>query len=171
MGLIVEQNKFTPYFTNLGINVPAVLEKYEGCTYVGQFPPKSRGGFGDRAVDVFYQPTPDVLKGHTHYFCIFVNDDGTAYIANAAHVLDLDLTGVVDTAGNIIYARFQHDFRWTVDGEYGVDGGSWTQNYETNRWNMWGRTMGKTKLPKMISLRVVDDKIVVVDKTEEKLSA
>ena len=162
-------SKFQKYFTNLGIDVQKVLEleKFTGCSYVGQFPGARMDAsedidFRDCAVDVFYQPNPNRELGHSNYFSIRAGN-GTAYVANAAYVTHLEFYGIVDHDGSILYARYQHDFRYTHDGEFGVDGGWWFKNEDTGLWGMNGRVLGsKTGFPKMVTIRVKDWELVEV---------
>lgn len=161
-------SKFSKYFTDLGVDVGVILvsEKFAGCSYVGQFP----GGhidasaelkFRDAAVDVFYQPNP--APWHGHYFSMFVNRD-RIYIANADYVTMLMMYGIYDNGGNILYPRFQHDFRFTDDHEYGADGGWWFKDEDTGYWGMNCRTLGSsTAMPKTCRLSVVDGRLEVVD--------
>lgn len=156
-------DKLKPYFTPLGIDVQAVLEKYPDSMYVGQFPHagKDRSGelvFFDRAVDVFYNPKPDIESGHTNYFTVYVRD-GHAYISDASYVTDILLSGIVDDDGDIMYARYQHDFRYTKDQKYGVDGGGWIKSKDG--WYMMGRMLGGVdgRFPKGVSLRVIGDSL------------
>lgn len=162
-------SKFSKYFTDLGVDVGVILvaEKFAGCSYVGQFP----GGhiddvteelkFRDAAVDVFYQPNP--APGHGHYFSSFVNR-GRIYIANADYVTMLMMHGIYDNAGNILYPRFQHDFRFTDDNEFGADGGWWFKDEDSGYWGMNCRTLGSSaEMPKTCRLTVVDGRLEVVD--------
>lgn len=161
-------SKFSKYFTNLGVDVDVILaaEKF-ACSYVGQFP----GGrtddvtgelkFRDAAVDVFYQPNP--APGHGHYFSMFVNRD-RMYIANADYVTMLMMYGIYDNDGNILYPRFQHDFRFTDDHAYGADGGWWFKDEDTGYWGMNWRALGSsTAMPKTCRLSVVDGRLEVVN--------
>jgi hypothetical protein len=161
-------NKLTPYFTPLGIDVSKVPfhDGFAGSIYVGQFPHagKDRHGelhFLDYAVDVFYQPNPKTELGHSHYFSVYTRP-GHSYVSDASYVTDLRLGGVIDSVGNILYARFQHDFRYTHDSNAGVDGGWWMKDEDNGSWSMWGRTIGGKDgtFPKMVPLRVVDGKLV-----------
>lgn len=135
---------------------------------MGQFPGghKTESGdiqFRDAAVDVFYQPNP--APGHGHYFSMFVNRD-RIYIANADYVTELIMYGIVDDAGDILYARFQHDFRYTTDRKYGVDGGWWSKDSSTGMWGMNTRTIGSDdvsdRFPTMVSLRVIDGVLTII---------
>lgn len=163
-------DKLTPYFTPLGIDVSKVPfhDGFAGSVYVGQFPHagKNRHGeltFLDRAVDVFYQANPKTELGHKNYFAVYVRD-GHSYVSDASYVTNLRLSGVVDPDGNILYARFQHDFRYTNDGNAGVDGGAWIEGKD-GVWSMWGRGLGGKdgSFPRMVTLRVIDGKLVQDD--------
>ncbi len=159
-------SKFQKYFTNLGVDVAKVLEmeKFSRCFHIGQFPGgrrKANGDieFRDEAVDVFYQPNPDRSLGHSNYFSVF-NHQGSVYITNAEYVTDVLLSGIIDSEGDILYARYQHDFRYTFDKKCGVDGGWWAKD-EDGLWSMYGRTIGSEdgSFPKWGNIRVKEDKL------------
>jgi len=159
-------NKLSPYFTPLGIDVSKVPfhDGFAGSIYVGQFPHAGMDRHGelhfmDYAVDVFYQPNPKTELGHSHYFSVYTRL-GHCYVSDASYVTDLRLNGVVDSVGDILYARYQHDFRYTHDSNAGVDGGGWVKN--DGVWSMWGRTIGgkDETFPQTVWLRVVDGKLM-----------
>lgn len=125
----LDREKFLARFENLGFNVDTILSMNPGAWYVGQFPLRtvfagSGDTFTDFAVDVFYNPSPDVSKGHSNYFAYF-SSGGKVYVTNAGHVEDLLLVVYTDKNGNYIYSRYQHDFRG-FDGNY-IDGGWWSK--------------------------------------------
>lgn len=110
-----------PYhLTNDG--VPVIEAKY-GAKYVGPFCIQDmRGNWTHDPVDVFYQPNPDIEKGHSHYFGIF-RRDGEVFICNAASAFDVPLTGLVAGNGEVVVSRWRHDFRQAKDGTVAIDGG------------------------------------------------
>ncbi len=111
---------------------------------------------------MFLHWAPNVQLGHSNYFSVFIAPEGGAFIANAEYVTDLVLNGIVDSEGDILYARYQHDFRYTFDEAYGVDGGWWMKDQETGKWSMMGRTLGsRTGMPKFCNVIVKDGQLVV----------
>ena len=153
-------NKCASYFTPY-VKIESVLKNFPKCRYVGQFPAKTgdlNRPFTDSCVDVFYNPHPKTSLGHSNYFCVFFRD-GKAYIADARHVENLSFHGVEDSSGNIIYSRFQHDFRANIDGVM-VDGGSWLE--KDGVYSMWGRTIGFNSDTIYHDIRVIKGRIYSV---------
>ena len=125
----LDNTKFLPHFTKLGIDVNFALQKYPEATYVGQFPLKVKSKtddhrYTDWPADVFYVALPDVEKGHSNYFALYVQD-GSAYITDAQYVEKMLLTVYTDQNGDYIYSRYGHDYR--TFGDYMCDGGWWIE--------------------------------------------
>lgn len=139
----LQHNLFTKYFTSTGVDVHAVLVKYHTAKYVGQFPLRDiRGEFTDFHADVFYEPNPNKELGHSNYFAIYSRGD-SAYITGAAHVEKLLLAVYEDKEGDLIYSRFQHDFRQfeSKTGKIMIDGGWWMPIEDSDMFSMNGRTL------------------------------
>lgn len=164
----IEYSKLSPYFENLGINIDSVLNHYPSARHVGQFALKTREDYTDFAVDVFYQPNPNRELGYDNYFAIY-KKDGKAYITSAAGIRDMVFSGVADCDGNVLYARYRHDFRSTKDGDIMVDGGMWLKCHDPgplfNKYYMMGRTLGSVRILPM-SLIVVDGHVFEVEKED-----
>lgn len=96
-------------------------EKY-GAKYMGYWCTKRLDGasWNERPVDVFYQPTPDTSKGHTHYFGLFIQE-GNLWITNAASCFADPISGVICEDGEVIVSRFRHDY--VTKGDRMIDGG------------------------------------------------
>jgi hypothetical protein len=89
--------------------VKTVEEKY-GATFMGYWCIKTReGAWGESPVDVFYQPKPDLSKGHSHYFGMFVRHD-QVFITNALSAFEEPITGARLPSGEVIVSRYRHDF-------------------------------------------------------------
>jgi len=99
-------------------DIPAVEKKY-GATFVGDFPTKTTTGWG-YAGAVFYQPNPDVDKGHSHLFGLATFVDDSTIIYNASYLDGHKFYGVRD-GDTYLWSRYVHDFR-EVPGGF-LDGG------------------------------------------------
>ena len=114
------------WFKEAGIR--KIEEKY-GAKYMGYWAIKNRGGlWNETPVDVFYQPNPDISKGHTHYFGMFIQTDpftgdntGSVYITEASSAFSEPIVGMVKDDGEVIVSRFRHDY--VTKGKYMIDGG------------------------------------------------
>jgi hypothetical protein len=139
----LDQSKFLKYFTSSVINIEVVLKHYPTAKYVGQFPLRdNRGEFTDFHAEVFYEPNPKTELGHSNYFAVYPRD-GVAYITGASHVEKLLLAVYEDKEGDLIYSRFQHDFRSfeSKTGKIMIDGGWWMPVTDTGMFSMAGRTL------------------------------
>ncbi len=151
----LDKSKFRPYFTSTGVVVDNVSETFPGAVYVGQFPlqVKEFARFSDSAHDVFYVQNPDVEKGHSNYFALYVRD-GKGYVTNAKHIESLMLSVYTDKECNYIYPRFQHDFRHFDETSF-CDGGAWIEDSDTKMFSMWGRCGGDV-LPSVMNVIIKD---------------
>ena len=97
------------------------VEKKYGAKYMGYWSIRTKnGGWSDSPVDVFYQPNPDVSKGHTNYFGIFFRNE-TLYICEASSAFE-DITGIVDPSTNeVLVSRYRHDC--VMKNDIMIDGG------------------------------------------------
>lgn len=161
---------FTKNFTSTGIGVGAVLKKYNTAQYVGQFPLKTRdGNFTDFHAEVFYEPNPNRELGHSNYFAIY-SQMGGVYIIGAEHVEKLVLSVYTDSEGDLIYSRYQHDFRSfkSSTGEISIDGGYWVPiaEYE-GHYQMIGRTLWDAgPCPRGLSVVVRDGEFYEIEEGE-----
>lgn len=122
----------------------AKVEKRYSAIFIGDFPVKLKsGGWGDAGA-VFYQPNPDVSKGHSHYFGLVLSPDLAYWIYDAAFIEGKEFIGVKQADGSYVWSRFRHDFREVEDGF--IDGG-----FDYTR-------IGGN--PKTVTLKVEKDKIV-----------
>ena len=162
---------FTKNFTSTGINVEVVLVKYPTAKYVGQFPLELRdGNFTDYHAEVFYEPNPNRELGHSNYFAIY-SQMGGVYITGAEHVEKLILSVYTDSEGDLIYSRYQHDFRSfkTEIGSVSIDGGYWMPMGEYEwPFRMIGRTLWDTgPCPRGMSVVVRDGEFYEIEEGEK----
>jgi hypothetical protein len=97
------------------------IQDHYGAKYMGYWAVKRKNGWSDEPVDVFYQPTPDTAKGHSHYFGMFVDPAGTLMITDAQSAFSEPIYGLLCDDGEVIVSRYRHDYV-TKDGCM-VDGG------------------------------------------------
>lgn len=90
------------------LNIPKVEENY-GAKFVGDFCIKTKNGWSEEPVAIFYQPNPDVEKGHKHYFGLFVRDD-SIYITDGTSAFSEPIVGIVTRGGEVIFSRYRHNF-------------------------------------------------------------
>lgn len=125
--------------------IKAAEDKY-GAKYMGYWCTKSPGGYWNgRPVDVFYQPDPDVSKGHTHYFGLLIQG-GILYITNAASAFEEPITGIICEDGEVIVSRYRHNCV-EKDGRM-IDG---------------GRDYVRSSLHASVTITVDADKFVISD--------
>lgn len=100
----------------------AKAEEIYGAKYMGYWCTKRLDGksWNDTPVDVFYQPNPDIEKGHSHYFGLFVQN-GSLYINDASSAFSEPIAGIVTDDSEVIVSRYRHDY--IEKGKYMIDGG------------------------------------------------
>lgn len=104
---------------------PTILKDFEDiykAKYMGFWCTKRPdGNWNESPVEVFYQPNPDVEKGHSHYFGLFVDHAYRIMITNAESAFSEPMTGVICEDGEVLISRYRHDYR--TKGDRMVDGG------------------------------------------------
>lgn len=100
--------------------VKSIEDKYKS-KYVGLWCVKfANGNWANYPIYVFYQPNPDISKGHSKYFGIFYTEEDWM-ICNAESAFSKDIIGIVDS--DLVYvSRFRHDYISTPNGHV-IDGG------------------------------------------------
>jgi hypothetical protein len=105
------------------IDIKVVEEKYN-ASFVGDFCIKDRHVWTIRPIAVFYQPTPDVIKGHSYYFGVYQSVlSKSILITNAESAFFEPIVGIEADDGEIIFSRQRHDYRTSQDGSVSIDGG------------------------------------------------
>ena len=125
----------------------AIIAKQYGAQYMGYWTIKRGLNWSDQPVDVFYQPNPDVSKGHSHYFGMFRTFEGQVMITNAESAFSEPITGLLTDDGEVIVSRCRHDY--VTKGPYMIDGG---RNYL--------RTSGSNSDGKLVRVTVVNSEFV-----------
>jgi hypothetical protein len=99
------------------------IENHYGAKYMGYWCIRDKtGNWSDVPVEVFYQPNPDISKGHSHYFGLFVQDETVMRITNASSAFSGQINGILED--DIVYvSRYRHDFTRTPRRENIIDGG------------------------------------------------
>lgn len=101
-----------------------VIEEHYNAKFVGDFCVKTKGGgWSEIPVAVFYQPNPDFSKGHTHYFGIFCDPQNKLMITDASSAFDEPIEGIIADNGEVIFSRYRHDYRSSMDRSVTIDGG------------------------------------------------
>lgn len=104
--------------------IKMIEERYK-AKYVGAFCTKRKNDtWHEMPVDVFYDPNPDVQKGHKHYFGMFydhMNDQ--AMITDATSAVSEPMVGVVAKDGEVIVSGYRHDYKRSNDDSVFIDGG------------------------------------------------
>ena len=121
----------------------AIIEKNYGAKYMGYWAILRKSGWSDKPVDVFYQPNPDVSKGHSHYFGMFRTFEGQTMITDAASAFSEPITGLLTEDDEVLVSRYRHDY--VQKGPYMIDGG---RDYL--------RTSGNNADGKLVKITVVD---------------
>lgn len=97
------------------------IEDFYGAKYMGYWAIRgANGNWSKRPVDVFYQPNPDISKGHSHYFGMYLDTPG-AMIVNAESAFSEPITGILTDDGEVIVSRYRYDC--VVKENYMIDGG------------------------------------------------
>lgn len=132
------------YFNKHGI--AKIAENY-GAQYMGPWSILQKSGWSIDPVDVFYQPNPDVSKGHSHYLGLFSTFEGRLMITNAESAFSEPITGLLTDDGEVIVSRYRHDY--VTKGPYMIDGG---RDYL--------RTSGNTADGKLVKVTVENGEFV-----------
>ena len=100
----------------------AKIEKHYGAKYMGYWAISGAADYSwsEIPVDVFYQPNPDLSKGHSYYFGMYQGDQGVM-ITNAESAFSEPITGILTEDGEVIVSRYRHDC--VIKEDYMIDGG------------------------------------------------
>ena len=129
------------------------IEDFYGAMYMGYWTIKeANGNWSNSPVDVFYQPNPDVSKGHSHYFGMY-RDGLKAMICNAESAFSEPITGILTEDGEVIVSRYRHDCVFKEG--YMIDG---------------GRDYTRSSGGKFVNVTVKDGEFVLKTSVEELLN-
>ena len=100
-----------------------VIEEMYKAKYMGYWATQRRdGSWNDMPVDVFYQPYPDLVRGHSHYFGMY-RDTYTdeTMITDAKSAFSVPMVGLLTEDGEVIVSRYRHEY--VAKGDNFIDGG------------------------------------------------
>jgi hypothetical protein len=98
----------------------AKVESSRACRYVGEFPGKSKHGWTDFPIAVFYQEEP-VAPYTNHYFGLYLSPiTNLLMICDADYIANRPFSALMSDEG-IVYSTCRHDFRKLGDSY--IDGG------------------------------------------------
>jgi hypothetical protein len=107
--------------TITGINT-GVVEVRKDAKYVGDFCVKTKTGWSDIPVSIFYQEHPPAP--FSNYFGIYLDFiSGKLMITDGSSVTKEPILGIASSTGEVVYSRYGHDFRSLENGEGSIDGG------------------------------------------------
>jgi hypothetical protein len=107
-------------FTQDGIEL--ILQQHPGAVYMGSWCVKRDGQWENDVTEIFYDPTPDTSKGHSHYFGIYPTNTNV-YIVDGASFCEDGIRGALATNGEIVCSRWRKDYHASEDGSAFADGG------------------------------------------------
>lgn len=123
--MIIDRSPF--WFSQEGIEK---IQRQYGAVHMGYWcTKKPNGSWNESPVDVFYQPNPDVSKGHSHYFGVFIQQN-QVYITDAASAFSEPMMGVLCEDGEVLVSRYRNDCVMKNDAM--VDGGRDYLRYTCN---------------------------------------
>lgn len=92
--------------------------------YLGPWCIMSNGSWTEKPVDVFYNPNPDISRGHSNYLGVFVSHPYTkedVAFTNAESAFQQPMAAIEED-GVVYVSRYRHDSITTPNGLH-IDGG------------------------------------------------
>lgn len=124
----------------------AKVETKYAANWVGQLSLRTRdGNWSETPADVYWQAKPPI-EGYSNYFAL-IYKFGSLYITSGESAVAGTFSAVVADDGEVIYSRYQHDYRTSTDGSVFIDG---------------GRNYCRTNITNAIQLKIVDGQWVKV---------
>lgn len=127
------------------------IEKKYKVTYIGDFDKHiKRGDYSIYPASLFYQPNPDVQKGHSNYLAIerSVREPSKIILFNGEQCIKDPLPAISDGKGNIYVSCFNYDFKSIPGTHFFIDG---------------GRHCTRISGDKLINVRFNKDKLEIVE--------
>ena len=111
-------------------DIPKCEKKYN-AKYIGDFQTKRKDGtWNDNPCAIFYVENPDISKGHSHYFGLFMNiisiepiEYGPLYITNGISAVEEPFYAIQADNGEYVISSYRHDYRVSTDESVSIDGG------------------------------------------------
>lgn len=109
----------SPYFS------PQVIRTIckDGKIYLGCWSIETKyNDWSDNPIDVFYEPYPDLSKGHSNYMGLYITyPTNQVMVCDASSAFSSNITCIVEE--DVVYtSRYRHDYVKTPSGLY-IDGG------------------------------------------------
>lgn len=133
--------------------IEVVEEKYN-ATFVGDFCLKTKNGWTEAPIAIFYQPTP-INPEYSNYFGLYVSVLNKILICDGASAFSQPIIGAVADNGEIIISRYRHDCVTSQDGSVMIDG---------------GRDYLRTNTDNIVHLQMIDGKMTIIPKRRTKLN-
>ncbi len=111
-------------------NIEEVEKKYN-AVYMGDFSLQTKSGhWSDSPAAIFYVENPDISKGHSHYFGLFIRyndpidpDDTSVLITRGDSAFSEPLQGIKADNGEVIVSCYRHHYIESEDKSVMIDGG------------------------------------------------
>ena len=138
------------------LNIEKCEEKYN-AKYIGDFQTKRKdGSWNDRPCAIFYVENPDISKGHSNYFGLFMNiisidpiEYGPLSITNGLSAVEEPFIAIQADNGEYVISSYLHDYRVSSDESVMIDGGRDYSRY--------------TRDKKLVKLKLNKDKFEIVN--------
>lgn len=109
------------------LNIEKCEEKYN-AKYIGDFQTKRpNGSWNDKPCAIFYVENPDISKGHSNYFGLFLDmvssDSASIMITNGLSAIEEPFNAIQADNGEYIISSYTHDYRVSTDDSVFIDGG------------------------------------------------
>ena len=132
------------------INIQQVEETKESI-FVGDFCLKTKEGWSETPVAIFYNPNPPD-PSFSNYFGLFVDWKDQLMITDGQSAFSKPIIGIVADNGEVIFSRYRHDYVISSDGSVFIDGGrDYTKSSLVNE-------------DKFVKLIIDKDKLVIQNK-------
>ena len=106
-----------------GLDIKKISNKYNS-TYLGDFCIKQSKGWTEVPVSVFYNPNPDISKGHSNYFGLYIeNQSGMIIICNAESAFSEPFNAIKIGSERYAVSCYRHDYWESKNRKYMIDGG------------------------------------------------
>lgn len=118
------------YIKNIPYHLPDdgidKIANYYKARFMGAWCIKDKyNNWNNEPVDVFYQPEPDIERGHSNYFGVFKarGEDGklNLYVCDAKSAFSEPIYGVLCDDGEVLISRYVNDMK--QKGDHMIDGG------------------------------------------------
>lgn len=126
--------------------IDKIKQRYPG-KYIADLCIKDKyGNWLNQPAAVFYQENPP--HGYSNYFAILHNPMGSLVITSGDSAVEGEIVAAIAENGQPIISAYRHDYKLSDDGSVFIDG---------------GRDYVRSNTQNLVTLRVVQDKLEIVD--------